>query len=266
MKIAYSNLACPEWSMKQVVDNAARYGYDGVEVRLYDGEVIASDLSASRRKALVQMARDAGVELIGVGASTRFAMADRGLRSQNEEQLRAYLELAHDMEIPFVRTFGGACKDSPAAGIERVAEALNRVAGRAEELDVQVLLETHDDFSASHRVRDVLNRVSSPAVGALWDTHHPVRMGESVDETYGNLASRLRHVHLKDAKQQGDEWRLVLFGDGDVPVAGIVRKLKRTGYEGYLTIEWERKWHPEIASADVALPQHITLLKEYLAS
>lgn len=272
MKIAYSNLACPEWSFQEVIGKAVEYGYDGVEIRLLDGEVIAPDLDRHKRHEMVQLARDSGVGLIGIGASTRFAMANVEEQRQNERNLISYLELSADMEIPMVRTFGGPSgikhlglqqlKDC----VNRVAESLNRVAPRAEELGVDVLLETHDEFSSSYMVRDTLDLVQSPRIGALWDIHHPYRMDEAVNETYENLKGRLRHVHLKDASRNGEGWDLVLFGRGEVPVQSIVSMLKQDGYDDYLTIEWEKKWHPEIEAADVALPQHISILKNYLGN
>jgi hypothetical protein len=31
-------------------------------------------------------------------------------------------------------------------------------------------------------------------------------------------------------------------------------------------VEWEKKWHPDLAEPEVALPQHADLLREYLAA
>ena len=33
MKLAFSTLGCPNWSVEQVVEAAVQLGYDGVEVR-----------------------------------------------------------------------------------------------------------------------------------------------------------------------------------------------------------------------------------------
>jgi sugar phosphate isomerase/epimerase len=33
-------LACPQWPTEQIVTNALNYGYDAIELRLLDGEVI----------------------------------------------------------------------------------------------------------------------------------------------------------------------------------------------------------------------------------
>jgi sugar phosphate isomerase/epimerase len=268
MKIAYSNLASPEWSMEEVFSNAQKFGYDGVEIRLLDGEVIPSVLDESTRNSIVRLARAHEIEIVGLGASTRFATADADEREQNEEELFRFIELAAQMEVPMVRTFGGGATAGGAeAGdaIRWVAESLNRVAERAEELGVSVLLETHDEFSHSWMVRDVLKQVESKAIGAIWDIHHPYRMGESMEDTYDNLRAGLQHVHLKDARKHGDGWDLVVFGEGEVPVKAIVKKLIDEGYDRYLCVEWEKKWHPEIEAASTALPKHIEVLRQYLA-
>ncbi|GMA65005.1 sugar phosphate isomerase/epimerase [Alicyclobacillus fastidiosus] len=273
MKIAYSNLACPEWSIEEVFANAEKFGYDGVELRLLDGEVIRADIDPATQEKIMVTARRSGIDVVGIGASTRFALADKVERDTNVGALLRYVELAARMEVPIVRTFGGGAnalaqgdENRLAQYVEWVSDALNQVAPRAEALGVQVLLETHDEFSSSHLVADVLALVPSRAIGALWDTHHPVRVGETVDETFHNLEDRLRHVHLKDARRNGDGWDLVPFGEGDVPVASIVETLQRAGYDRYVCVEWERKWHPEIESADVALPKHLERLRAYLAT
>lgn len=269
MKIAYSNLASPEWSMDEVFHKAAKIGFDGVEIRLVDGEVIPSDMDADTRKRIVKLAKDAAVDIVGLGASTRFATSDASVRQENVTQLLKYIELAAEMEVPMVRTFGGGIPNkghtSAEDDVNYVAESLNAVSSRAEELGVEVLLETHDEFSHSSHVRDALKQVSSNSVGAIWDTHHPYRMNESVEETYSNLHDRLRHVHLKDAKRKGDGWELVVFGEGEVPVRQIVEKLISSGYNRYLCVEWEKKWHPEIEPAATALPKHLDILRGYLA-
>jgi len=50
-----------------------------------------------------------------------------------------------------------------------------------------------------------------------------------------------------------------------VPIRDILAALHGIGYDGWLSVEWEKKWHPDLAEPDVALPQHATLLREYLA-
>ncbi len=64
MKIAYSNLACPEWSMDEVFTHAAKVGFDGVEIRLLDGNVIPYTIDAGLRQQTMKLASDCGVNEI----------------------------------------------------------------------------------------------------------------------------------------------------------------------------------------------------------
>src|SRR5579875_3350027 len=156
MLIAYSNLACPEWSIEEVMQRGAEYGYDGVELRLYDGELIPANLSPSHRHKITELAKDNGLDIICIGASTRLAMDDVAERNRNMDELVKYVELAANMEVPMVRTFGGVSGSPNLSNseylsrcVQWVAESLNKVAPRAEELGVEILLETHDEFSSS---------------------------------------------------------------------------------------------------------------------
>jgi sugar phosphate isomerase/epimerase len=180
----------------------------------------------------------------------------------------AMLELAAGWGSPLIRVFGGPPAGTSAdAATIAAAESLAPLAERGRELGVAVALETHDAFASGESVQRVLSRVPTPAAGAIWDTLHPYRMGERMDETLDRIGDRLLHVHVKDGARPpggGTEWPLTLLGRGDVPVREILVALQRRGYGGWLAVEWEKKWHPELDEPEVALPQHAELLRSYL--
>lgn len=268
LQLVYSTLGCPNWSLEQAADAAVASGYVGLEVRVLDGEIIPADLPAERRQAVRRIMAERGLTIAALGASTRFSAADPAERAANESELIRYLELANDLESPMVRTFGGNVEagQTVAQTIDWVAESLGRVASVAERLGVTVLLETHDAFCRAAEVAPVLRQVNSPAVQAVWDIHHPYRMGESVAQTWALLQPYTRHVHIKDARLRPDgSWQLVLLGEGEVPAREIVHLLVAEGYRGYLSAEWEKKWHPQIEEPEVALPQHAEVLRRWLA-
>ncbi|MCY0874664.1 MAG: sugar phosphate isomerase/epimerase [Firmicutes bacterium] len=269
MRIAFSNLACPEWSIEQVAEHGAQYGYAGVELRLYDGSVVQADMADQERARIRAACDQSGLTLIGIGASTRFTSPDRTERMQQEETLIQYVELAHDLGASFVRTFGGDfTQETKEESLSRVSDSLARVAAHVAGSGVQVLLETHDGFSHSSAVAEVLRRAEGgKTLGAIWDLHHPVRMGESVAYTYEQLSAYLRHVHIKDAIRDGvGGWTLVPLGTGDVPVRDIMQTLQAAHYESWLTVEWERAWHMELAVAQTALPFELQVLKSWLSA
>ena len=53
-----------------------------------------------------------------------------------------------------------------------------------------------------------------------------------------------------------------LAGDGDVPLRSILEVLSDAGYDGWITFEWERKWHPELPPPEVAFPHFIKHMKK----
>ncbi len=263
MKLAFTTLGCPGWNLAQVIDAAQRYGYEGLELRLLDGSIIQPDLPVETRRQVLAECRKAHLPIVCVDTSVRVARLDQAEREMQTRDGMAMLELAAHWESPFIRVFG----DSPEGAEETDAvncasETLSHLARRGEQLGVTVLLETHDTFAAGRRVARALSGVRG--AGALWDTLHPCRMGETPHETLQALGDTVRHVHIKDGCRSGDTWKLVLLGEGDVPLLPILSALKQHGYAGWLAVEWEKYWHPELADPEIALPQHIAVLREYL--
>jgi sugar phosphate isomerase/epimerase len=183
-------------------------------------------------------------------------------------ELRRFLELASDWESPLVRVFGGAlAADGPArreqlANAARVLEAAGPL---AERLGVAIGVETHDAFSASAVVAELLALADPRWVGAVWDSHHPHRMAERPEQVYANLGPRILLAQVKDARRTADgDWQLVLLGAGEVPVADMLTLLAAGGYRHWISVEWEKHWHREIEEPQVALPQHLELLTKWL--
>ncbi|HEY4412628.1 MAG TPA: sugar phosphate isomerase/epimerase family protein [Gaiellaceae bacterium] len=245
--IAFSNLAAPEWTLERTVAAVHQLGYDGLELRLLDGEPIdVLGLSASTRRGVASMLAD--VSLVCLDTSIELA-------GDFERTLPAAVELAREWGTDTVRVFGGDVAD-----LEDVARRLEPLL----EPDVTVALETHDHFASAARVAELLALVPSRSLAAIWDLHHPTRMGESPEDVVRLLGPAIRLVHVKDARRRGDEWDLVPLGDGDVPVRESLDALRANGYDGWFTVEWEKRWHPELAEPELALPHELHALRALL--
>lgn len=271
MKFAFTNLGAPGWSIEKVAQEGKRLGYDGVELRLLDGEVIDPVADRAALTTAVETCRAAGLDVCALDTSCRFNNDDPAVRAREVDTLRRWIEVAHDLQAPILRVFGGEPPNPAAVDDEEangwVAQALAAAAPQAEQANVIIALETHDAFSSARRVAAVLRVVDSRHVGALWDSHHPYEMGESAAQVVELLGTRLAHVHVKDARRAApgsSDWQLVLMGEGEAPVREQLDALRGMGYDGYVAVEWEKKWHPELAEPEVALPQHIAWLKSVI--
>jgi sugar phosphate isomerase/epimerase len=264
--IAFSTLAFPDASLATAASLGHSWGYDGIELRLIDGELIDPAMPAAGRAAVKQTVAAAGLPIVAVDSSIRLTDDDPG------PELARFLELASDWESPLVRVFGGALPDSDPdrkARLAAAARVLEESVPLAERLGVAIGVETHDSFSSSSVVAELLAMVPSGAVGAVWDSHHPYRMGQRPAEVWADLGLRTLLAQVKDARRdttRTDGWQLVLLGDGEVPVREMLELLDTGRYAGWISVEWEKRWHPEIEEPAVALPQHLSVLSAWLAA
>ncbi len=266
-RIAFSTLAFPDATLASAASLGRRWGYSGIELRLIDGELIDPSMPAADRVRVKRAVTAAELPVVAVDSSIRLTDDNPG------PELRRFLELASDWESPLVRVFGGALAAANPARQQQLraaARVLESGVPLAERLGVAIGVETHDAFSASSVVAELLAlidpaAVDSGAVGAVWDSHHPYRMGETPAEVYANLGPRILLAQVKDARRLArDDWQLVLLGEGEVPVRDVLGLLAAAGYPHWISVEWEKRWHPEIEEPEVALPQHLELLTKWL--
>ncbi len=264
-RIAFSTLAFPDVTLATATSLGRSWGYEGVELRLIDGELIDPAMPAGTRAAVKDTVAAAGLPIVAVDSSVRLTGDDPGA------ELSRFLELASDWEAPLVRVFGGALPDGEPdrqAVLALAAHVLEASVPLAERLAVAIGVETHDSFSASSVVAELLAMVPSDSIGVVWDSQHPYRMGQRPAEVWSDIGRRTLLVQVKDARRDAarkDGWQLVLLGRGEVPVREMLAQLDTGGFGGWISVEWEKRWHPEIEEPEVALPQHLSVLRTWLA-
>jgi len=129
-------------------------------------------------------------------------------------------------------------------------------------------VETHDALINSDRLMELIRLTAHPAVQVLWDIHHPYRIaGEGIDFTVRQLGRHIAATHVKDSvlNADGEGFTYTLLGHGDVPLKAALHALKEMGYDGYLTLEWEKRWIPALENPEVAFPQYAQQMRAWLA-
>ncbi len=265
--MSVTNLGCPAWPLQRFFEEALRLGYEGVELRCLDGGLLTPAVDARVRGEVARLSAATGLPVVAVGANSRFSMADAQERAAQELDLCGMIDLAAELGAPVVRAYGGPLPEDEPEGVvcARIAESVARVAEHAAARGVDIALETHDGLSSARVAREVLARLAHPRVHALWDVLHPTRVGETPEQVWDWIGARVRHVHLKDARRGPDgRWRAVVAGDGEVPMRRCLEVLWACGYRGWITLEWEKYWEPEIAPPEVALPRQLAVVRHWL--
>jgi sugar phosphate isomerase/epimerase len=266
VKFTLNTLGAPTWTLEDAAKNARAYGYAGVDLRLIDGEVISLDSVRANRERIKELFPVDELPVATLQTSVRLATREPQSRRAALEEGNAWIDLAAELHVPVIRFF--AARNPPEIDLESsiqvVGEMLALLSEHARQCAVKIGVETHDEFASARTVARALAFSPSDVTGAVWDMWHTTRAGESPADCMDLLHGRVINVHLKDARRIAGDWQLVLLGEGDIPVEEGLRSLDRIGYAGCISVEWEKKWHPEIAEPEVAFPQYMRVLRTYL--
>jgi sugar phosphate isomerase/epimerase len=270
LPLGFSTLGCPEWDWRRVLDFAAAHGYAAVELRGLEKTMdltVRPEFAPARLDETKRQLAERGLRVVCLGSSANMHQMDAAKRAAQLDEARRFIDLAQALDAPYVRVFGDKYQEGVPreAMLAHIAAGLREVGEYAREKRVTVLIESHGDFTDSPALLEILQRADSPAVALLWDAHHTFVSGkEAPQDTVRQLGSYIRHTHLKDSVPAEKGRRYVLTGRGEVPVRRQVEALARSGYHGYYSFEWEKRWHPEIEEPEIAIAQFATVAGEYL--
>jgi sugar phosphate isomerase/epimerase len=263
--LAFSTLGCPKWDWNKILSFASEHGFAAIELRGLQGnlDLPANPLFASDRiEQTKKEIRASNLKIACVSSSAQMYVEDAAKREKELADARRFIDLAGALGSPYVRVFGGKAESdkSPApddATKARVAAGLRELGKYAGSRDVTVIIESHDHFTASATLKDVLTRAGSDHVGLLWDAHHTfATANEDPEFTVKQLGPWIRHTHLKDSVGSGEDRKYVLTGRGNVPVEKQIKSLQAIGYKGFYCFEWEKMWHPDIEEPEIAIADY----------
>ena len=271
MKLAFSTLGCPEWDLDAILSQGKSYGFDAVDFRGIQDEMVlpkAKAFSADLDESLKKI-QDAGLQVSCLSTSVQCVPKDKDALKASMEELQLYLELAHRLEAPYLRIFGGTGPEGSTLEqrLDIGSQVLNGMAELAGRQSAQLVLETHDAWCSSSDVKALLAATDHPCVGVCWDLHHPFKTGEDPKDTWVNLFPSVWYVHVKDAKKEdgAESSKLCLVGEGDLPLKECLEVLREGCYPGVYCLEWEKRWHPELEDPEEAFPRYVEQMKAWAA-
>ena len=260
--IAFSTLGCPAWDWPRILEFAHQHGFSAVELRGLQGNMDLPShaiFAADRIEYTKKEIRDHKLRIACVSSSANLYLEDSDKRAKELADARHFIDLASTLGAPYVRVFGGKAQsdhapvpDDPTKA--RVAAGLRELGQYAGPKSVTVIIESHDHFTSSATLKDVLKVADSEHVGLLWDAHHTfAASNEDPEFTVKQLGPWIRHTHLKDSVGKGEDRKYVLTGTGNVPIERQIKALQSIGYKGFYCFEWEKVWHPDLADPQIAI-------------
>lgn len=268
MKAAFTTLGCPAWDLDTVIERGSAIGYDAVDFRGIQDEIdvtkmaaFTSGIAETRRKL-----EDAGLAVSGISSSLK--VCDDSMTEANIEEARRTIPVAAELDVPNIRVFGqGNAEEKTKEELADIGQAtMERVLSLDGADQFKWVFETHDHWIKSEDCKLLLDRVSVPIFGALWDMGHTSRVGEEDPaDSLAALGDRVYYTHVKDAVYDPDQenamkdgWKYVSPGTGQLPLEKALKLLKERGYDGYVMFEHEKRWHPTLPEPEDIMPEFLS--------
>jgi len=262
---SYWHFRTEKYPIEKVIDEAARLGFDGVEIlhrQMHDETV-------GYMNGLKRQAFSLGLDLYMLSIHQNFVSPDAAKRKQDIDHTKHCIDLAAQMGIPAIRLNSGRWgtirsfddlmkakgNEPPLPGFTNddafawCIDSIQQCLPHAEKAGVLMALENH--WGLTTRPEGVLRiwkAVNSPWLGINMDT------GNYDGDPYPQIEMLAPHASIVQAKTYygGGEWYTL---DLDYPrIAGILRQ---HGFRGWVSLEMEGKEGPS-----TAVPKSLAVLRK----
>ncbi|MBP3436662.1 MAG: AMP-binding protein [Clostridia bacterium] len=262
MKLSFSTKGWHGKTFEEFCDIAKSLRFSGIELHNVGNSLFTSAESAfqDRTSALtLRRLYEMKLQIPCIDSICDIASA------KNEESAKAEVEkcisIAHNLHIPYVRLHALQNEEKD---ITYVRSFLAEMLQKAEDASVTLLLETSGMFCDSGALRDMLDTFACDGLAALWDTCATYFDGnEEPEKTIENLGAYVKHIHVKDAKKEGDGIVYSLMGEGEYPVATLIHTLRSVNYNGFISLEWSASWCEEIDDLEIILSQFENYMSQW---
>lgn len=228
------------FSVMEAIEKTAQAG--GTVIEFYPGQKLSPDQPDAKWD------HNASDEMI---AQVKAKLAKHGVRAVNYGVVGVPTDVAGARKIlDFARKLG-----LYAITTESV-EALPTLSKLVGEYDVKVGIHNHpkQPNNPNYKVWDPAYVLSvtkdlDPRIGAACDTGHWIRSGLNPVDCLKTLQGRVVSSHLKDLNKVGAGAEDVPYGTGVANIPAILNELKRQGFQGNISIEYETLWENNVPAA-----------------
>ncbi len=229
----------------EVFDEAARLGFDGVELDLNVETYLDSEVwSESGRQALIERAKRAGVEIASVCmASVSRLMVNPETHEQGVKalaDLRGYCDELGAGVILFPMGKSNEQPEEEAVALWRdgFKAAFDKSAGCRALVGMESVGKTG---RSAEQMLAMIEMVGSPQLGVYYDTGNAPYQGFDNLDQIPKLGKHIFQIHVKEIGAE--------MGEGKLDFPAIFSAIKQIGYDGYLVLETDAGDDPSANAA-----------------
>jgi sugar phosphate isomerase/epimerase len=264
-------MGTPAMTVPQALHLFSDLGLDAAEIVWQDDYLSAIPEAASDDdlREVRSLATDLGLEISCLTPyMTAINSLDEAERARDMARFERCIQAAEILSCPNIRVYGGRYLPGDEGREEkwaRLVESLQILGPRAAQSGVTLCVENHFNTMTvtAADTAALMRAVDAPGVGVLYDQ---VNLAFTHNEPYEQAIPLqrpwIRYVHVKDLVfinpdlpfNAADVARVVpeertvrsrVVGEGIMDWPAILADLRAGGYDGYLSMEYEYRWHPQ---------------------
>ena len=293
MKLAGHTMGTPEYSVFEALRLFRKIGLDGAELIVQDGYgcALPERCSDSVLADIRYCARSLGLRVIALTPYySKFNDLDEMVRQKEIDGILNVIRYAECLGAEYIRIYGGnfAQSDTDPDGRKRkyLVESMRYLGGEAKKSGVRLAIENHFNtmtVSAADTI-SIIREIDHDFVGILYDQANLVFTEQEPFETAIQLQKdKIFYTHVKslsfkenrsafissDVSHPKEEERNVvsrIVGEGDMDWQAILTRLTSVGYDGWLSFEYERRWHPnDLPDASIGMRKSAENVRLYIS-
>lgn len=241
-----------------VIEKAAEMGFEGIEFVERKMTVPGS------AHILREKCEECGIVPVAFCVGADLALEDKEKLRDEIKRVQSLVDVAQELGVSMLRhdvsygikELGRKYRIGYDDMLPYISEGVSEITKYAEQKGIRTMTENHGFFSQdASRVEKLINTVAHPNFGALVDMGNFMCVDEDPNHSVGIMAPYAFHVHCKDfffksgrEIDPGEGWmttrggnylRATVIGHGDAGVLQSIKVLRKSGYDGYLSIEFE---------------------------
>lgn len=286
--IAGHTMGTPEYTVCEAIELLHKMGADGVEIVVQDDYKSGLPTHCSREilEQVKQCAQDNHIQIICLTPyNSYFNSLDEEVRQKELAAIEDVIGYCDFLGAKYIRIYGGNLVAGDTEKLEerwaKLVESLQYLGEKAAEKGVTLVVENHFNTMAvsAKQSAKLMEDVNYPAVRILYDQANLAFTGnEDYIQAIQIQQQYVAYMHVKDlvfkegvaftssdVAHPKEEERNVytrIVGEGVLPWPEILRAVKEQGYDGWLSLEYERRWHPDdIPDASIGMKQSLDYLR-----
>ncbi|OAB32059.1 sugar phosphate isomerase [Paenibacillus macquariensis subsp. defensor] len=252
----YQAMAADNMSIQDVISWVADIGAQHIEIVPFGFDF---NSNPELEDQIREKATEVGIAISNYAIGANFITDTEEAYEAEIQRVISEVDRVHRLGAKLMRHDVASRQDTSIArfneDLSRIAHACQRIADHAKQYDITTSVENHGYYvQSSDRVQALIHAVDRPNFKTTLDVGNFVCVDENPISAVKNNIKYASMVHIKDFyirpsdRNPGEGWfksaggeflRGAIAGQGDLNLYEILRIVKQSGYDNYMSIEYE---------------------------